>query len=86
MSQSHDCNRITWTDFLALDISCQWLWPHSINSLVTKGFLRSRINTRVLFLIFSFLHLLSELEEALLRFNVKEFRLFFSVPFHSPPF
>lgn len=71
MSQRHDYNRITWTDPLALDISCQWLWPHSINSLVTKGFLRSHINARVLFLTFSFFHLPSELEEALLRFNVK---------------
>ena len=71
MSQRHDYNRITWTDPLALDISCQWLWLHSINSLVTKGFLRSRIKARVLFLTFSFFHLPSELEEALLRFNMK---------------
>lgn len=34
--------------FLALDISCQWLWPHSISILTTKGFLRSPIHPRVL--------------------------------------
>ena len=31
VSQPRGCKHITWTDTLALDISYQWLWDHSVN-------------------------------------------------------
>ena len=75
MSQPHGCNHITWTDTLALGISYQWLWDHSVNmfdywrpSEVTCS-PKGSVSYMVI------LSSLRELEGALLRSYGKQFRL-----------